>query len=119
MGTPLVERCPPTREGPAERSSTGAPRCVSRGATSCCRSRSPGLSEAAGLTLAVKRRAGEAVLGEAPEDLDFTLGEVDRGVNFLAPTIGGCTDERIPLAPIAGAWSCDTAGATQSLVAMR
>jgi hypothetical protein len=44
--------------------------------------------------LAVERRADEAVLGEAPEDLFLTLGEADRGVNFLAPTIGGCTDER-------------------------
>src|SRR5882672_7520570 len=94
MGTPLVERCPPTREGPAERSSTGAPRRASRGATSCCRSRSPGLSEAAGLTLAVERLANEAVLGEAPEDLRFTLGDSDRVGNFFVPTTGGCTDER-------------------------
>src|ERR1044071_6804494 len=92
MGTPLVER-PPTREGPAERSSTGAPRRASRGATSCRRSRSPGLSEAAGLTVAVKRLATEAVLGAAPEDLSFTLEDLDRGVNLLASTTGGCTDE--------------------------
>src|SRR5690242_20886682 len=93
MGTLLVERRPPTREGPAERSSTGAPRRASRGATSCCRSRSPGLSEAAGLIVAVKRLATEAVLGEAPEELSFTVGDLDRRVNFLAPTTGGCTDE--------------------------
>lgn len=43
--------------------------------------------------LAVKRRAAEAVLGEAPEDLGITLVDLDRVVNFLAPTIGGCTDE--------------------------
>ena len=88
-----MERPPPTREGPAERSSTGAPRRVSRGATSCCRSRSPGLSEAAGLTVAVGRLANGAVLGEGPEDLSFTLEDLDRRVNFLAPTTGGCTDE--------------------------
>src|SRR6185437_9939172 len=93
MGTPLVER-PPTREGPAERSLSGPPRRASRGATSCCRSRSPGLSEAAGLIVAVERLANMAVLGEAPEDLDFTLGDLDRGVNFFAPTIGGCPSER-------------------------
>ena len=45
--------------------------------------------------MAVKRRADGVVLGEAPEDLRFTLGDLDRGVNFLAPTIGGCTDERM------------------------
>lgn len=44
--------------------------------------------------MAVKRLATEAVLGEAPEDLSFTLGDLDRGVKFLAPTTGGCTDER-------------------------
>ena len=45
--------------------------------------------------MAVKRLAHRAVLGEAPEELGFTLGDLDRGVNFLAPTIGGCTDERL------------------------
>src|SRR5947207_10759043 len=99
MGTPLVERRPPTREGPAERSSTGAPRRVSRGATSCCRSRSPGLSEAAGLIVAVERLATKAVLGEAPEDLFFTVDDLDPVVNFFAPTKGGCTDERDRRAP--------------------
>jgi hypothetical protein len=44
--------------------------------------------------VAVERRADEAVLGEAPEELSFTLGDLDRRVNFLAPTTGGCTDER-------------------------
>src|SRR6188508_1146345 len=95
METPLVERRPPPREGPAERSSTGAPRRMSRGATSCCRSRSPGLSEAAGLGMAVERLARKAVLGEAPEDLFFTLEDFDRVVNFSACTIGRCTDERV------------------------
>src|SRR5689334_24978609 len=93
MGAPWVDERPPTREGPAGRSLIGAPRRASRGATSCRRSRSPGLSEAAGLTVAVERLANGAVLGEAPEDLSFTLEDLDRGVNFLAPTTGGCTDE--------------------------
>jgi hypothetical protein len=44
--------------------------------------------------MAVERRATEAVFGEAPEELRFTLGDFDREVNFLAPTIGGCTNER-------------------------
>lgn len=44
--------------------------------------------------MAVERLAGEAVLGEAPEELSFTFRDLDRAVNFLAPTIGGCTDER-------------------------
>src|SRR5262245_35033022 len=95
MGTPvLLLLCPPTRKGPAERSLTGAPRHASRGATSCCRSRSPGLPEAAGLVEAVERLASRAVLGEAPEDLRFTLGAPDRVRNFSAPMIGGCTSER-------------------------
>src|SRR6185436_16188180 len=94
MTTALVEGRPPTREGPAERSSTGAPRHASRGATSCCRSRSSVLSEAAGLILAVERLANEAVLGEAPENLCFSVGDFDRVVNFFAPTMGVCTDER-------------------------
>src|SRR5437868_3503106 len=94
MGTPLERGRPPAREGPTERSSTGAPRRLSRGATSCCRSRSPALSEAAGLTVAVKRLAKLAVLGEATEDLFFTFSAADREGNFSAPTTGGCTDER-------------------------
>src|SRR5215470_17638880 len=65
-----------------------------RGATSCCRTRSPALSEAAGLILAVERRANLAVLGEAPEELSFTLGDPDRVRNFSASTRGGCTSER-------------------------
>lgn len=44
--------------------------------------------------MAVKRLANVAVFGEAPEDLLFTLTDVDRAVNFSARTIGGCTSER-------------------------
>jgi hypothetical protein len=43
--------------------------------------------------LAVERLAAKAALGEAPEELSFTFRDLDRAVNFLAPTIGGCTDE--------------------------
>jgi hypothetical protein len=54
--------------------------------------------------MAVERLAFEAVFGEAPEELFFTLGEPDRPRNFLAATIGGCTSERLGsgagLAPI-------------------
>src|SRR5436190_689356 len=96
MWTPLLER-PPTRGGLAGRSLFGAPRRVRRGATPCCRSRPPGLSEAAGLTVAVERLASKAVFGEAPEELFFTLGDSDRARNFLAATIGGCTSERASL----------------------
>jgi hypothetical protein len=46
--------------------------------------------------VAVKRLANVAVFGEAPEDLLFTLTDVDRAVNFSARTIGGCTSERTP-----------------------
>src|SRR3954463_5841268 len=88
MGTSLVGR-PPTREGPAERSLFGAPQRVSWGATSCCRSRSPGLSEAAGLVRAVERLAKMAVLGEAPEDLCFTLEDLARVGNFWRPRSEG------------------------------
>lgn len=88
MGTPWVKRSLPTREGPAERSSTGAPRRASQGATSCSvkvpRSLRGGGSHGS-------RRAADqrAVLGEAPEDLNFTLEDVDRWLNFLAPTTRG------------------------------
>jgi hypothetical protein len=68
MRTPFLLR-PPTLEGLAERSLIGAPRRDRRGATSCCRSRPPGLFEAAGLIVAVERQATEAVLEEAPEEL--------------------------------------------------
>src|ERR1044071_9012902 len=89
----LGRRIPGAGEGPADRSLLGAPRRERRGATSCCRTRSPALSKAAGLTMAVERLATKAVLGEAPEDLLFTLADFDREVNFLAPTRGGCTSE--------------------------
>jgi hypothetical protein len=44
--------------------------------------------------VAVERLANLAVLGEAPEDLCFTVDDLDPVVNFSAPTMGGCTDER-------------------------
>src|SRR5579884_2606479 len=90
--TSLVPR-PPTRGGLADLSLTGAPRRACRGATPCCRSRSPGLSEAAGLILAVERQGPKAVLGEAPEDLLLTLADLDRLREFSALTIGGCPSE--------------------------
>ena len=43
--------------------------------------------------LAVERLAHKAVFGEAPEDLLFTLADLDRAVNFSARTTGGCTSE--------------------------
>jgi len=49
--------------------------------------------------MAVERLARKAVLGEAPEDLFFTLEDFDRVVNFSACTIGGCTDERVGTSP--------------------
>src|SRR5262249_21221010 len=86
---------PPTREGPTDRSLTGAPRHEGRGATSCCRLKSPGLSEAAGLTRAVERPACKAVLGEAPEDLELRVPDFARGRDFSPLTIGGCPSERV------------------------
>lgn len=44
--------------------------------------------------MAVERRAGEAVLGEAPEELCFTLGDLDRGRKFLATTRRECPSEQ-------------------------
>jgi hypothetical protein len=44
--------------------------------------------------VAVERLAGKAVLGEAPEDLIFTLEDLDRGGNFFAPAIRECPSER-------------------------
>ena len=44
--------------------------------------------------MAVERRAGEAVLGEAPEELCFTLEEVERGRKFLATTRRECPSEQ-------------------------
>jgi hypothetical protein len=44
--------------------------------------------------MADERLAGEAVLGEAPEDLNFTLEDLDRWVNFLAITGPECPSER-------------------------
>ena len=55
--------------------------------------------------MAVKRLANEAVLGEAPEDLCFTLGDFDPVVKFLAPTIGGCPSEQAKREG-PGAWLC-------------
>ncbi len=45
--------------------------------------------------MAVEQLAGEAVLGEAPEDLCFTVDDLNRVVNFFLRTEGRCTDERV------------------------
>src|SRR6185437_9174043 len=88
MDAPRCGR-PPTREGLAERSLTGAPRRDRRGATSCGRSRPPGPFEAAGLTMAVERRATRAVLEGAPEEsICLVLTRGDR-----LPPRAGCTNE--------------------------
>jgi len=44
--------------------------------------------------VAVERLAHKAVLGEAPEELSFSLGDFESVVNFLAAAVGGCTRER-------------------------
>jgi len=44
--------------------------------------------------VAVERLAGKAVLGEAPEDLDFTLEDLERVRKFLATTRRECPSER-------------------------
>ena len=44
--------------------------------------------------MAVERLAGKAVLGEAPEDLDFTLEDLERVRKFLATTRRECPSEQ-------------------------
>ena len=53
--------------------------------------------------MAVEQLAGEAVLGEAPEDLCFTVDDLNRVVNFFLRTEGRCTDERARMRCVAHA----------------
>jgi len=57
--------------------------------------------------VAVERLAGKAVLGEAPEDLDFTLEDLERVRKFLATTRREYPSER-------GAESAWSAGSRRS-----
>jgi serine/threonine-protein kinase len=71
---------------------------------------------AAGIPAEVDQLVVRCMAKEPAERL--TACELARTIGRLLHPPWPRASERIPLAPIAGAWSCDTAGATQSLVAM-